>query len=100
MIMAEQLQITMRVDEHAKRLQQSCFGRMADICRRSSTGRGSGSRLIGEQAPLDTVHEHGAEAACAPPGGRPKASEKILLETRAGSCPDVFTIITNMVMKK
>ena len=52
------------VDEHAQSLGQAHLHGVIGICGGSSAGGGAGAGLIGEKAPLDTVHQHGAESAC------------------------------------
>ncbi len=51
------------IDEHAQRLQQTRLGRMINMGSRCRTGCGAAARLVGEQAALGTVHDHGADTA-------------------------------------
>ena len=51
------------VNQHAEGLHETHLRGMIAVCRGGRAGRGAGAGLIGEQAALDAVHQHGAEAA-------------------------------------
>ena len=51
------------IDQHAQRLHKAHLDRIVALCGGSCTGCRAAARLVGEQAALDAVHQHGTKAA-------------------------------------
>ena len=49
------------INENSKSLDQTRPGRIIPFSGGSSAGSGTGAGFIGEQTPLDTVHDHGSK---------------------------------------